>query len=44
MAREKYRRFCMSNPMEGIPNLKPEALGSLKTVFESMGLTVSIGG
>jgi pyruvate formate lyase activating enzyme len=44
MAREKYRRFCKSNLLEGIPDLKQEDLLTLKTEFESIGIQVTIGG
>lgn len=41
MAREKYRRFCKFNPMEGVPDLKKEDLLFLKAEFESIGLKVT---
>ncbi len=44
MAREKYRRFCKSNFLEGLPDLKPADLITLKAEFESIGLQVNIGG
>ncbi len=44
MAREKYHRFCKSNILEGIPDLKSADLLPLKAEFESIGLVVTIGG
>ena len=44
MAREKYRRFCKSNLLEHLPDLKPEELLPVKAEFESFGMNVSIGG
>ena len=44
MAREKYRRFCKSNFLEHLPDLKPEELLPLKAEFESIGMNVNIGG
>ncbi len=44
MAREKYRRFCKSNFLEYLPDLKPADLLPLKAEFESIGMKVSIGG
>jgi len=44
MAREKYRRFCKSNKLAGLPDMKQEDLMSLKKEFEEAGFTVKIGG
>ncbi len=44
IARDKYRRFCKTNQLEGVHDLKQEALAGLKQEFEEMGLTVKIGG
>ena len=44
LGKNKYRRFHMNNPMEGIPGLKKQDLISLQQVFESGGFRVSIGG
>jgi pyruvate formate lyase activating enzyme len=44
MAREKYRRFCKSNFLERLPDLKQADLIPLKAEFESIGLQVNIGG
>jgi pyruvate formate lyase activating enzyme len=43
IARDKYRRFCKSNRLEGLPDLNPDVLVALKTEFESLGLEVTIG-
>jgi len=43
MAREKYRRFCKTNRMEGIPDLDPGLLVPLKEQFEAIGLKVTTG-
>ncbi len=43
IARDKYRRFCKSNLLEGLPDLNPETLVELKSEFESLGLEVTIG-
>lgn len=44
MAREKYHRFHMTNPLKGLPDLQARDMDSLKQELESMGLSVTIGG
>ncbi|MEI6683951.1 MAG: glycyl-radical enzyme activating protein [Bacteroidota bacterium] len=44
MAKEKYRRFCKTNQLQHLPDLKAEELLPLKKQFEDMGMKVSIGG
>lgn len=44
MAREKYQRFNLKNPLKGLPDLQPGDMDSLKQELESMGLSVTIGG
>ncbi len=42
-AREKYRRLNQANPLEHLPDLKPEALVPLQKELELAGLSVNIG-
>lgn len=44
IAKEKYRRFCKINKLEGMPDLKKESLVTLQQEFEQMGLRVVMGG
>ena len=44
MAGDKYRRFCKTNHLKGLPDLKPEDLLPLKQEFEAIGLKVNVGG
>jgi pyruvate formate lyase activating enzyme len=44
IAKEKYRRFCKSNQMAEVQDLRREDILPLKNEFEQIGLQVFIGG
>jgi pyruvate formate lyase activating enzyme len=44
LGNNKYKRFAMPNPMDGIPGLKKNDLMPYKEVFENEGFKVTIGG
>lgn len=44
MARKKYRRFCKTNLLEGMPDLSADQLLPLKKEFETLEIPVHIGG
>jgi pyruvate formate lyase activating enzyme len=44
LARHKYEKLGMPNPLNHIPEAGPQHLNPLKQLFEQAGLTVKIGG
>ena len=43
LARDKYRRFCKTNKLMSLPDVKAEDLIPLKREYEEIGLRVTIG-
>jgi pyruvate formate lyase activating enzyme len=44
LGNNKYKRFVMPNPLEGVPALKKEDIIPYRQIFENSGFNVTIGG